>query len=142
MIRQPPPLPGRQRTPSGHDIPIPESVFQAIAAVQNDNRATRAEVAGLRDDVKETNRMVKSLAARRNSSMADLAKIIVPAVVAILGGGRLLAPSPEPTRTEVRYTPVDPRMAECRGLQPGTQAQGECFARVQAEIQSGKPATP
>lgn len=135
-------IPPRRRTPSGHDIPIPESVFQALASVQVEHQATRAEVAGLRGDVAKIEKAVTRLAARRNSSMADLAKIIVPAVVAILGGGRLLAPSPEPTRVEVVRSPVDPRMAECVALQPGTQAHGECFARVQAEIQSGKRPAP
>jgi len=131
------------RSPSGHDIPIPESVFHAIATVQEEHRETRAEVADLRSDVKEINATVKKLAARRNSNMVDLAKVIIPAVLTIVGAQRALAPSPEPTRTEIRYTPIDPRMAECSGLQPGTQAQAECFARVQAEIQSGKrPATP
>jgi hypothetical protein len=127
------------RSPSGHDIPIPESVFQAVAAVQAENRETRAEVAELRSDVKEINVAVKKLAARRNSNMVDLAKIIIPAVLTIVGAQRALAPSPEPTRVEVHQTPISQAAAaECMSIQPGTQAQTECFARVQAEIQSGK----
>jgi hypothetical protein len=130
--------PPRARTPSGHDIPIPESVFQAVAAVQAENQATRVEVAALREDVGDIKKSVATLAAARSQTMIDLAKILVPAVVAIVGGQRLLAPTPQVERIEVHATPVDPRMAECNALQPGTQAQAECFARVQAEIQSGK----
>lgn len=136
--------PPRARTPSGHDIPIPESVFQAIASVQADNQATRVEVASIREDVTEIKDSVAKLAAARSQTMIDLAKVLVPAVVAIVGGQRLLAPSPEPARVEVVHTPIAPAMApECQSIQPGTQAQAECFARVQAEIQSGKrPAQP
>jgi hypothetical protein len=134
--------PYRARTPSGHDIPIPESVFQAIHSVQQENAATRIEVAGLRSDVTEIKESVGKIAAAKSQTMIDLAKILIPAVVAIVGGQRLLTPTPEPARIEVQHTPIDPRMAECSSLQPGTQAQSECFARVQAEIQSGKRPAP
>ncbi len=135
-----PRLPPRLRSPSGHDVPIPESVFDAMAVLQKENQATRAEVADLRGDVKDISKAVKTLAARRNSTMVDMAKVIIPAVLTIVGAQRALAPSPEPTRIEVHQTPVDKRMAECMGLQPGTLAQAECFAKIQAEIQSGKRA--
>lgn len=140
-MNQPPPR-FRTRTPSGNDIPIPESVFQAIHSVQQENAATRVEVAGLRSDVTEIKEAVGKIAAAKSQTMIDLAKVLIPAVVAIVGGQRLLAPTPEPARIEVQHTPIDPRMAECSSLQPGTQAQGECFARVQAEIQSGKRPAP
>jgi hypothetical protein len=117
-------------------------VFQAIAAVQAENQATRAEVAGLRSDVTDIAKSVKTLASRRNSTMLDFAKVLTPVALAIIGAQRALAPAPEPQRIEVVHTPVDPRMAECAPLQPGTQAQSECFARVQAEIQSGKRTAP
>ncbi len=137
--------PPRARTPSGHDIPIPESVFRAIQAVQDEHHETRVEVAALRSDVSEIKESVSKLAAARSQTMIDLAKVLVPAVVAIVGGQRLLAPNPQPTRVEVIETPISKQMApECMSLQPGTTAQAECFARVQAEIQSGKrpPSAP
>jgi hypothetical protein len=137
-----PPRP-RPRTPSGNDVPIPESVFHAIASVQAEHAETRAEVAGLRSDVGEIKESVAKLAAAKGQTMVDLAKILVPAVVAIIGGQRLLAPAPAPAHVEVRHTPITPAMApECMSLQPGTTAQAECFARVQVEIQSGKRAAP
>lgn len=142
MNRQPPPPLRTARSPSGHDIPIPESVFQAIAQVQREGAATRAELAGVRSDVTEIKEAVGKIAAAKSQTMLDLAKILIPAVVAIVGGQRLLAPSQEPARTQVQYTPIDPRMAECSALRPGTQAQSECFARVQVEIQSGKRSAP
>lgn len=144
----------RHRTPSGHDIPIPESVFvhlqdldEKIEAVEErvggKIEAVETRVGGKLDAVEAS---VKSVAAKldagRSQTMLDLAKILVPAVVAIVGGQRLLAPAPEPQRIEVHSTPVDKRMAECMPLQPGTPAQLECFARVQAEIQSGQRPAP
>ncbi len=140
MNRMPPP---RRRTPSGHDIPIPESVFVHLQTLDEKIEAVEEKVGGKLDAVEAS---VKTLSAKldagRNQTMLDLAKILVPAVVAIVGGQRLLAPAPEPARIEVFQTPVNKQMApECMSLQPGTVAQAECFARIQAEIQSGKRPT-
>ncbi len=142
-------FPPRPRTPSGHDIPIPESVFHAVAAVHADQAATRAEVAGLRADVGEVKGAVADLAKvieERNASWKDKAVTQLGAlglaVLSAVVGVRVTTPTPEPQRIEVHHTPVDPRMAECAPHKPGTVAQSECFARVQAEIQSGKRPTP
>jgi hypothetical protein len=140
-------VPGQYRTrsPSGHDIPIPESVFHAIHHVDAKVEGVRAEVAGIGDKV---DKLVQAV-AERNASWKDKAVTqfgaIALAALAAMGGSRLIAPAaPEPTRVEVVHTPINAAMAtECMSIQPGTNAQAECFARVQAEIQSGKrPATP
>ncbi len=135
--------PPRARSPSGHDIPIPESVFQALESVQaelRDSRQAREAWQAAHDsEHKELKERVEKAVATRSQSMIDLAKVLVPAAVAIIGAQRALAPTPEPQRTEVVQTPVTKAVApECMSLQPGTAAQTECFARVLAEIQSGK----
>ena len=141
----------RPQTPSGHDIPIPESVFQAVAVVQSEQADTRRAVSDLGLKVDSLSENVAGLAqvvAERNASWKDKAVTqfgaLGLAVIAAIGGGRLVAKDPPPAPpAQVIFTPIDPRMAECQPLQPGTAAQAECFARVQAEIQSGKrPATP
>lgn len=139
MIRVPPP---RMRTPSGHDIPIPESVFQGLQHVDAKIEGVRAEVAGLDGKIDKLTLAVSKIAASKRHDWAKIIGALGVAVPAIVGGVRLSMPAQEPTRVEVVHTPIDPRMAECRALQPGTQAQAECFARVQVEIQSGKPAAP
>jgi hypothetical protein len=136
-------MPPRTRTPSGHDIPIPESVFHALSSVQaelRDSRQARETWQANHDsEHKQMAERVEKAVATRSQSMIDLAKVLVPAVVLIIGGQRALAPTPQPARIEVVETPVTRAIApECMSLQPGTTAQTECFARVLAEIQSGK----
>ncbi len=114
----------RARTPSGHDIPIPESVFQAIAQVQREGQETRAEVAGLREDVTDIGKAVKTLAARRNSTMLDMVKVLAPAVVAIVGGvtgmAQLTKPSaPEPTR--IYESNLSAELVKCQAKPEGEQ---------------------
>ncbi len=135
---RPPLAPPRWRTPSGHDIPVPESVFQAIGVVQAETRALGVKV----DTVAGAVADLAATVAERNASWKDKAVTqigaLALAVIAAVGGGRLVAKDPEPAKVEVVHTPVDPRMAECLPLKPGTVEQAECFGRVQAEIQSGK----
>jgi hypothetical protein len=143
MSPPPKPFQGRNRTPSGHDIPIPESVYQHMRQLDEKIDAVETRLDTKLDGIGAS---IQSVAAKqdasRNQTMIDLAKILVPFLVAIVGGQRLLAPAATPERIEVVHTPIDPRMAECSSLQPGTQAQTECFARVQAEIQNGKRSAP
>lgn len=134
--------PYRARTPSGNDIPIPESVFQALRHVDEKVEGMRAEVAGIDAKVDKMAEAVTRLASRKGADMTKIIVALAATIPAIIGGVRLSTPTPEPARIEVQHTPIDPRMAECSSLQPGTQAQSECFARVQAEIQSGKRSAP
>lgn len=140
------PLRPRDRTPSGHDIPVPESVYLHMQSLDEKIDAVEDRVGEKLEAVEASvNKLSAKLDAGRNQTMVDLAKILIPAVVAIVGGQRLLAPAPEPPRVVIEHTPITPAMApECMSIQPGTQAQAECFARVQAEIQSGRrpAATP
>jgi hypothetical protein len=99
--------PPRTRTPSGHDIPIPESVFQAIQSVSADVKALTAEVRtkAAADDQRfaRVEEIATKASAQSVERWTNLAKALVPAVVAIIGGTvgvqKLTAPAaPEPTR--------------------------------------------
>jgi uncharacterized protein (DUF697 family) len=115
-----PPLPPyRARTPSGHDVPIPEAVFNAIAQVQAEHAGTRAEVAGLRADVADVKDAVQKIAAAASQRWVDMLKVIVPAVVTIVGGvvgaNKLTAPAaPEPTKVYESALSVDLRACQRR----------------------------
>ena len=127
--------PPRARTPSGHDIPIPESVFQAIQAVQVENAGTRAEVAGLRSDVTEIKGSVAKLASVKAQTWTDLAKVLAPVALAIIGAQRALAPTPPAPEVRAVKTVLESRLEECKPLAAGSQARYECFARVYAETE-------
>ena len=77
MIPRPPPLPGRMRSPSGHDIPIPESVFLALAdiqqAVHHQGQQAQAWQANHDSEHKELGVTVAKIAA---SKRADWGKVI------------------------------------------------------------------
>lgn len=97
----------RQRTPSGHDIPIPESVFQALqsvsVAVTTLTQEVRTKAAADDQRFARVEEMAKAASALSVERWTNLAKALVPAVVAIIGGTvgmqKLTAPSaPEPTR--------------------------------------------
>jgi hypothetical protein len=103
------PLLPRGRTPSGHEIPVPESeaIFQALHGVSNEVKALASEVRTNRaaDEVRfaEVEKIAKAAGAQSVERWTNLAKALVPAVVAIIGGTvgvqKLTAPSPvEPTR--------------------------------------------
>lgn len=119
MSRQLPPP--RARTASGHDVPIPESVFVAIAAVQAEtraeNQATRAEVAGLREDIASIKQAVKSIAAHNVERWTNLLKVVVPAVVTIVGGvigaNKLSAPATPPP-TVVHESALSAELVQCQ----------------------------
>lgn len=94
------------RTPSGHDIPIPESVFHAIQSVSTDVKALAQEVRAksAADDQRfaKVEELAKNAAALSVERWTNLAKALVPAVVAIVGGvvgaQKLTEPAPQPTR--------------------------------------------
>lgn len=97
----------RQRTPSGHDIPVPESVFHAILTVSSDVKALAGEVRTNREETRAELAEVKALAVKASAQSVErwtnLAKALVPAVIAIVGGTvgvqKLTTPTaPEPTR--------------------------------------------
>lgn len=129
--------PFRPRTPSGHDIPIPESVFQALGGLQH-------SIAGLTAEVRSSKADTDARLAAQDKTLADLKagsadrwvnmiKVLIPAVATIIGGTvgvqKLTAPEP-PAATRVVRSADDLRLDECRPLQPGSYERAECFERV------------
>jgi hypothetical protein len=97
----------RPRTPSGHDVPIPESVFHAIQSVSTDVKTLTQEfrTKAATDDERfsKVEKLAKDASALSVERWTNLAKALVPAVIAIVGGTvgvqKLTAPAtPEPTR--------------------------------------------
>lgn len=107
MMNRPPPKPYRQRTPSGHDIPIPESVFHAIQSVGHSVEALASEfrTKAAADDVRfaRVEQLAEKASAQSVERWTNLAKALVPAVIAIVGGVTGMVKltersAPEPTR--------------------------------------------
>jgi hypothetical protein len=120
---RPPALPGRARSPSGHDIPIPESVFHAIQSVGQSVQALASEVRtkAAADDERfaKVEQMAKDASALSVERWTNLAKALVPAVMAIIGGTvgvqKLTERSaPEPTR--VYESALSAELVKCQKL--------------------------
>lgn len=90
MINRPPPLPGRSRSPSGHDIPIPESVYHAIQSVSTDvkelTKELRTKAAADEQRFAKVEEIAKAAAAMSVERWTNLAKALVPLAVVIVGG--------------------------------------------------------
>lgn len=130
------------RTPSGHDIPIPESVFVGMAsleqAIRTQGQQAQVWQANHDSEHKALGEKLEQAIASKRHDWTKIIGAIAAAIPLIIGGVRATTPAPERPSFQVIPSPIDPRMATCSSIQPGTQAQAECFGRVQAEIQSGK----
>jgi hypothetical protein len=113
--------PPRPRTPSGHDIPIPESVFHAIHSVSTkvDQLAKAVEAKGEADQLRFAR--VEEIAAKASAQSVErwtnLAKALVPAVVAIIGGTvgvqKLTAPA-APELTRIYESGLSAELVKCQ----------------------------
>lgn len=78
------------RSPSGHDIPIPESVFHAIQSVSDDvkglAREVRTKAAADEQRFAKVEEIAKAAAAMSVERWTNLAKALVPLAVVIVGG--------------------------------------------------------
>ena len=132
------PPPPRQRTPSGHDVPIPESVFHALQGLQGavQDLATSVSVGKADTDRRLAGLElgVAKVAAANTDRWVNLLKVVVPAVATIIGGTvgvqRLTAPEPPPPETRTVRSSTDWRLAECRGLKPGSAERQGCVDHV------------
>lgn len=134
MIPRQGPPPPRPRTPSGHDVPIPEAVFVALAGVQGAVQALSQTVAtgqaATDAKISDIGKDVADLKARDRAHMAKILGIVATAVVSVLGGGRMLAPTPPAPEVRAVRSAEDMALDECRPLPPGSYERAECFERV------------
>ena len=120
--------PYRQRTPSGHDVPIPEAVFHAILGVSHDIKALGQTVAV---NQANTDRQIADLAkvvASSSASWKDKAVTQVGAlalaIVAAIGGGvgiQELRKPPAAAPTVVYESALSAALARCQGLAEAEQ---------------------
>ena len=131
-------IPARSRTPSGHDIPVPEAVFLALQSlgqkIDTGKADTDLKIAGLAEKV-------SAVAASSSDRWVNLLKVVIPAVLTIVGGtagiNRLTAPAP--AQAPAARTLADTLADECRPLPAGTTERFECFQRVQDSQTYGRP---
>lgn len=122
----------RPRTPSGHDIPIPESVFLALQTIGEKIDAGKADT-----DLKIATlaEKVEKVAAGSTDRWVNLLKVVIPAVLTIIGGtvgAQKLAEPAAPASAPAPRTLADTLADECRPLPAGSQDRFECFERVRA----------
>ncbi len=118
----------RPRTPSGHDIPIPEAVFTAMYGIQVAVSELAAEVSAGKADTDVKLAEVKDLALKASAQSVErwtnLAKALVPAVIAIVGGTvgvqKLTAPEPQLT-TVVSQSALAVELDACMTLPESNQ---------------------
>ncbi len=129
--------PHRPRTPSGHDIPIPESVFLALQDVSTAVNGLAQEVRAGKADTDTKLAEVRELAQKASSQSVErwtnLAKAILPAIALTIGGTagvQKLTEREPPPATKVVRSQADLDLDECRPLPPGSYERAECFERV------------
>lgn len=131
----PPALPPpRPRTASGHDVPIPEAVFVALAGVQGSVQALTQTVAAAQaatdQKFSDLGKDVADLKAQDRAHLAKIIGIVATAVASVIGGQRMLAPTPPAPEVRAVRSQADLRLDECRPLPPGSYERAECFERV------------
>jgi len=124
-----PPRPGlpppRGRTPSGHDVPIPEAVFVALAGVQSTMQANaQASAAWQANHDSEHAEITSALKDIKASNRSETVKVIAGVIVAalgVIGGQRALAPTPPPERTVVSESALSVDLGACETLPESNQ---------------------
>lgn len=140
---RPPPLPPRPRAISQPDAEVPESVYQALKGVQDSVKALAQTVTAGKADTDRQIAEVKELAVKASAQSVErwtnLAKALVPAVMAIVGGTygmQRLAPADPPAVVQAPRSLHDLKLDECRPLAAGSTERFECFRRVDAETEA------
>jgi hypothetical protein len=126
--------PPRGRTPSGHDVPIPEAVFVALHGIQGDVRALAQTMAvgqaATDQKISDIGTDVPALKAADRAHLAKIVGIVATAVASVIGGQRMLAPTPPAPEVRAVRSAADLALDECRPLAPGSYERAECFERV------------
>lgn len=133
--RLPPPRPKATSKP---DAEVPESVFQALHDVSTAVRELGQTVAiGQEKSDAKFATLTKDVADLKASSRTEWYKLVgiaLPAVLAIVGGQKVLADKPPAPQVSVVRSADDLRLDECRPLQPGSYERAECFERVSGVV--------
>ncbi len=141
---KPPPLPYRPRTPSGHDIPIPESVFLALAdiqqAVHHQGQQAQTWQANHDSEHRELGETVAKIAAGKRADWGKVIGLVAGAIVSIVGAVHVTTPTPAAPEVRAVKSLVEVRLEEqCYSLPAGSQARFECSQRIFSELeQSGR----
>jgi hypothetical protein len=126
MTRQAPPPP-RPRTPSGHDVPIPEAVFVALAGLQGAVTANAQQTAAWQANHDgEHSKIMLALKDVKASNGHETIKVIAGVVIAalgVIGGQRALAPTPPPATTVVSESALSTELGACETLPESNQPQ-------------------
>ncbi len=131
--------PPRLRATSQPDAEVPESVYHALHGVQKSVEALAHTVAtgqaATESRLASQDKALAELKASGADRWVNLAKVLVPAVVAIIGGQRLLAPEQHAAPPAITRSLHDIRLDECRPLPPDSDARFECFRRVNEQTE-------
>ncbi len=135
----------RARTPSGHDIPIPESVFLALSDIQHAQQAQAQQTltwqANHDSEHKDLGETVKKIAAGQSHDWVKIIGAIAAAIPLIVGGVRMTTPAQLPAEVRAVRSQADLDLDECRPLAPGSFERAECFERV-SRGPNGKRSAP
>lgn len=115
-------------------MPIPEAVFVALAGVQGAVHALSQTVAAGQaatdQKISDIGKDVADLKARDRAHTAKILGIVATAVASVIGGQRVLAPTPPTPQVTAVRSGEDLRLDECRPLPVGSYERAECFERV------------
>lgn len=143
-MSKPPPLPPRPRALSHPDSnEVPAWLTDTLKGVQGSMRELSTAVAGLDAKITRVEEVAIKASALSVERWTNLAKALVPAVVAIVGGTvgvqKLTAPS-APQLTQVHESALSAELGACNSLpesnQPG--CVGAAYQRDQARRAAAK----
>jgi hypothetical protein len=109
-------------------------VFVALAGVQSAVTGLAQTVAvgqaATDQKISDIGKDVAALKAADRSHLVKIIGVVATAVASIIGGQRMLAPTPPAPEVRAVRSAQDLALDECRPLQPGSYERAECFERV------------
>ena len=132
----------RQRSPSGHDIPIPESVFVALADIQRvivaQGQDTKTWQANHDGEHKELGDKVAKLGAVKAADWAKVIGLVAGSLATVVTTIIAARPTLPPPEVRAVKTVLESRLDECKPLPVGSQERFACFERVYSEVEGGR----
>lgn len=110
--------------------PAPEHVYQILA--EHGERIAGIESSQQKFEIGQATMLVKleSIAQTDRHATTKLIIGLVTTAITVIGGQRLLAPSPMPTSTPMTRSALDVRLDICRAMAPGSPSREDCVSRV------------